>query len=58
MAGLPLSEYIRRRKKSLADVDFQGKGMKIIDVAGRYGYNSPTAFNRHSSPSMGLPRPP
>ena len=46
MAGIPLSEYIRRRKMSLAAVDLQGKDMKIIDVAGRYGYSSPTAFNR------------
>ena len=46
MAGVPLSEYIRRRKMSLAAVDLQGRGMKIIDVAGKYGYNSPTAFNR------------
>jgi len=46
MAGVPLSEYIRRRKMSLAAVDLQGKNMKIIDVAGKYGYQSPTAFNR------------
>ena len=46
MAGLPLSEYIRRRKMSLAAVDLQGKDMKIIDAAARYGYSSPTAFNR------------
>ena len=46
MAGVPLSEYIRRRKMSLAAVDLQGKDMKIIDVAGKYGYSSPTAFNR------------
>lgn len=46
MAGVPLSEYIRRRKMSLAAADLQGKGMKVIDVAGRYGYTSPTAFNR------------
>ena len=46
MAGVPLSEYIRRRKMSLAAVDLQGKDMKIIDVAGKYGYQSPTAFNR------------
>lgn len=46
MAGIPLSEYIRRRKMSLAAVDLQSKSMKIIDVAGKYGYNSPTAFNR------------
>ena len=46
MAGIPLSEYIRRRKVSLAAVDLQGTGMKIIEVAGKYGYQSPTAFNR------------
>lgn len=46
MAGIPLSEYIRRRRMSLAAVDLQGKNVKIIDVAGKYGYNSPTAFNR------------
>ena len=31
---------------SLAAVDLQGKNTKIIDVAGKYGYHSPTAFNR------------
>jgi len=46
MAGIPLSEYIRRRKMSLAAVDLQGKDSKVIDVAGKYGYHSPTAFNR------------
>ncbi len=46
MAGIPLSEYIRRRKMSLAAVDLQGRDSKIIDVAGKYGYSSPTAFNR------------
>lgn len=46
MAGMPLSEYLRRRKMSLAAVDLQGGGSKIIDVAMKYGYNSPTAFNR------------
>ena len=46
MAGMPLSEYIRRRKMSLAAVDLQGGEMKISDVALKYGYSSPTAFNR------------
>ena len=46
MAGVTLSEYIRRRKMSLAAVDLQGKEAKIIDVAAKYGYHSPTAFNR------------
>lgn len=46
MAGIPLSEYIRRRRMSLAAVDLQGGDAKIIDTAVKYGYSSPTAFNR------------
>lgn len=46
MAGIPLSEYIRRRKMSLAAVDLQFGDKKIIDIASEYGYQSPTAFNR------------
>ena len=46
IAGVPLSEYIRRRKMSLAAVDIRGGEAKIIDVAAKYGYASPTAFNR------------
>ncbi|MDE6699953.1 MAG: AraC family transcriptional regulator [Acetatifactor sp.] len=46
MAGVPLAEYIRRRKMSLAAVDIQGGEEKIIDIAEKYGYQSPTAFNR------------
>lgn len=46
MAGMPLSEYIRRRKMSLAAADLQSGEEKIITVAAKYGYESPTAFNR------------
>ena len=46
MAGIPLGEYIRRRRMSMAAVDLQGNDQKIIDVAAKYGYQSPTAFNR------------
>lgn len=46
MADVTLSEYIRRRKMSLAAVDLQDSNMKIVDVSLKYGYNSPTAFNR------------
>lgn len=46
MAGMPLSEYIRKRRMSLAAVDLQGGDEKIVDVALKYGYESPTAFNR------------
>ncbi|MBR6801245.1 MAG: AraC family transcriptional regulator [Eubacteriaceae bacterium] len=46
MAGVPLSEYIRRRRMSLAAVDLMETDEKIIDIALKYGYSSPTAFNR------------
>ena len=46
MAGVPLSEYIRRRKMSLAAVDLKSGDAKVIDIAAKYGYRSPTAFNR------------
>ncbi len=46
MAGVTLSEYIRRRKMSLAAVDLQSGNEKVIDIAQKYGYSSPTAFNR------------
>lgn len=46
MAELPLSEYIRRRKMSLAAVDLQEENNKVIDIGLKYGYDSPTAFNR------------
>ena len=46
MAGIPLAEYIRRRKMSLAAVDLQGTEERISDIAEKYGYRSPTAFNR------------
>ncbi|MFA9467013.1 MAG: GyrI-like domain-containing protein [Velocimicrobium sp.] len=45
MTEVPISEYIRKRKMSLAAVDIMN-GEKVIDVAIKYGYESPTAFNR------------
>ena len=45
LADMPLSEYIRRRKMTKAAFDLQ-RGAKVIDVALKYGYRSPTAFTR------------
>lgn len=45
IAGTPLSEYIRNRRLTKAALDLQS-GDKVIDVSIRYGYESPTAFNR------------
>jgi len=38
--GLQVSEYIRRRRLSLAAVQLQASEEKIIDIALRYGYES------------------
>lgn len=53
IADVSLGEYIRRRRMSLAAVDLQ-KGMKVVDVAVKYGYDSPTAFNRAFKKIQGL----
>lgn len=45
MNDVSLSEYIRRRKLSLAAADIQNGG-RITDIALKYGYSSPTAFSR------------
>ena len=54
LAGVPLSEYIRRRRMSRAAADLQS-GEKILDIALKYGYSSPTAFNRAFQAVHGLP---
>ncbi len=45
VAGIPLSEYIRRRRLTLAAFALQ-KGAKVIDTALKFGYESPEAFSR------------
>ncbi|MNO73605.1 Transposon Tn10 TetD protein [compost metagenome] len=46
LSGITLSEYIRRRRLTLAALELTSNNAKIIDVALRYGYNSPDAFSR------------
>ena len=43
VTGIQLSEYIRRRRLSLAALDLQNSDEKIIDISLKYGYSSPTA---------------
>ena len=46
MAGMSISEYIRLRRLSQAVFDIQSGNEKIIDIALKYCYDSPTAFTR------------
>lgn len=46
LAGVSLSEYIRRRRLTLAAFELKDHNAKVIDVAIKYGYNSPDSFAR------------
>ena len=46
ITGVTLSEYIRRRRLTLAAFELQTSQVKVIDVAIKYGYDSPEAFAR------------
>lgn len=46
LAGIPLSEYIRRRRLTLAAFDLIQHDARVIDTALKYGYGSPDAFAR------------
>lgn len=45
IADVTISEYVRRRRLTLAAFDLQN-GAKVIDAALRYGYGSPESFSR------------
>ncbi|OEH85147.1 AraC family transcriptional regulator [Desulfuribacillus stibiiarsenatis] len=46
LAGVSLSEYIRRRRLTLAGFDLIGSKLRVIDVAMKYGYGSADSFTR------------
>ena len=46
LSGIGLSEYIRRRRLTLAALDLKDTNLRIIDVAVKYGYDSADAFSR------------
>lgn len=55
IAGIPLSEYIRHRRMSAAAFDLQSENVKVAEIAAKYGYQSPTAFNRAFQSIHGVP---
>jgi len=46
ITDVSLSEHIRRRRLTLAALELQNSDVKVIDVAVKYGYNSPVSFTR------------
>lgn len=45
LAGMPVSEYVRRRRMTIAATDLIGED-PMLDIAVRYGYGSAEAFGR------------
>ncbi|MFI8386827.1 GyrI-like domain-containing protein [Streptomyces sp. NPDC085540] len=46
LAGIPLSEYIRRRRLTVAGAEVLGGERTLLEIAVRYGYTSAEAFAR------------
>ncbi|MCL2249200.1 MAG: AraC family transcriptional regulator [Oscillospiraceae bacterium] len=46
ITDISLSEYIRRRRLTLAALELQSGDAKVIDLAVKYGYDSPVSFSR------------
>ncbi len=46
LCGMPLGDYIRMRRLSLAGEELSKGNAKIIDIALKYGYDTPESFSR------------
>ncbi len=55
VAGVSLSEYIRRRRLTMAAFELSNSDSKVIDLALKYGYDSPEAFARAFGALHGVP---
>ena len=44
LCGFTIGEYIRSRRLSLAGAELTASDVKVIDVALKYGYDSPDSF--------------
>jgi len=46
LAGISFNEYLRKRRLTKAGYELQNTDKKILDLSLKYGYESPTSFNR------------
>ena len=54
MCGYTLGDYIRMRRLSLAADELRGSDEKVIDIALKYGYETPESFTRAFSRFHGI----
>ena len=55
IAGVSVHEYVRRRKLALAAQELLATDIKVIDLALKYGYESPDSFARAFQAMHGAP---
>lgn len=55
LCGYTLGEYIRSRRLTLAGIELLATGHKVLDVALKYGYNSPDSFAKAFTRFHGIP---
>jgi AraC family transcriptional regulator len=46
LTGMTVGEYVRKRKLTLAAQELAVSSSKVVDVALKYGYNSPESFSK------------
>lgn len=46
VAGISLSDYVRRRRMTKAAFELQVSEAKVMDIGSKYGYDLSTSFNR------------
>ncbi|WP_226537442.1 AraC family transcriptional regulator [Fictibacillus halophilus] len=54
ITGVSLSEYIRRRRLTLAAFELQKSDVRILEIANKYGYESADSFSRAFKKTHGL----
>ena len=54
LCGYTLGEYIRNRRLSCAGAELSTTGAKVIDIAMKYGYESPDSFSKAFSKFHGV----
>ena len=54
IAEVPLSEYIRRRRLTLAAFELRQSNKSVIEIAQLYGYDSPSSFTRAFNAMHGI----
>lgn len=54
LCGMPLGEYIRNRRLALAGSELNATDARVVDVALKYGYESPESFTRAFSKFHGI----